>query len=85
MMVYGKTAPGTILNITQDMWFPLLNRRALLFAQSQYINNSLHLPTPNCQSIPPHIPLGDHKCVLYVKDSLCFVHRFTVISLIGKG
>jgi len=50
--------------------FPVLYSRTLLFIQSRY--NSLHLLTPNFQSIPPPAPLpsGNHKPILYVCGSL---------------
>ena len=42
-----------------------------LFIHSKCSNN-LHLPTSDSQSIPlpPHIPLGNHKSVLYVYGSV---------------
>ena len=61
VMVYHK-----ILNIvpcTIYIW-------ALLFIHSIY--NSLHLLTPTSQStpLPPFLPLGKHKSVLYVCESV---------------
>ena len=39
---------------------------------SPSLNNSLHLPTPSPRSIclPPTLPLGIHKSVLCVRDSI---------------
>ena len=52
------------------MQFPVLYSRTLLFIHSTC--NSLHLPTPNFQSIPlpPPLPLGNHKSVLYICQSV---------------
>ena len=48
----------------------MLYSRTLLFIHSLY--NSLHLLTPNSQSIPSPSPspLGNHKSVLYVCESM---------------
>ena len=57
---------------TTGYWvqFPVLYSRTLLFIHSKC--NRLHLPTPNSQSIPlPHLlPLGNHKSVLCVCESV---------------
>ena len=52
------------------IYFPVLYSRILLFVHS--ICNSLHLLTPNFQSIPPtsRLPCGNHKSVLYVCESI---------------
>ena len=50
--------------------FPVLYSRTLSFILSIY--NSLHLLIPNSQSVPPppFFPLGNHKSVLYVCESV---------------
>ena len=50
--------------------FPVLHSRTLPFIHSKC--NSLHLPTPNSHSItlPPCLPLGNHKSDLYVCESV---------------
>ena len=40
--------------------------------------NSLHLLIPNSQSIPPH-PLGNHKFILSVCESVCFIDKFICV------
>ena len=63
--------------------FPVLYSRTLLFIHSVY--NSLHLLMSNSQSIPPppHLPLGNHKSVLYVNQFIfrntAFYHKFASI------
>ena len=49
---------------------PVLYSRTLLFIHS--ICNSLHLLVPNSQSIPPPLPfpLGNHRTVLHVCESV---------------
>ena len=55
---------------------PALCRRTLLFIHSKC--NSLHLPTPNLQSIPLPSPLtlGNHQSVLYVWSLFLFYDWF---------
>ena len=52
------------------IWFPVLYSGTLLFIHALY--NSLHLLIPNSQFIPPpsSLPLGNHKSVLYVRESV---------------
>ena len=57
-MVYYR-----ILNIV-----PCAIYRILLLIHS--VHKSLHLLIPNCQSIPPPLPIGNHKFVLYIYESV---------------
>ena len=67
-------------SITSDqIWFPVLYTRISLHIHSKC--NSLHLLTPNYQSIP--VPLISHKSVLHVHEFVCFLQIGSFVPYIG--